>query len=621
MNSIAQSPGPSYKLGDGSRFPLVKIFVFLGIIGVIEYFLYFREISHFFQADSIHWLYHRATSWQDFGGGFLVRDISNWYRPLGNRLIPFLFFEWFGMDPIGYRVVIAILFFIDTVVVFAFLYFLTRNKIVAFAGTFFFAIHTVNAIVTYDLAFAPELLSAFFYISSVLLFGMYWRTKRRFVLVASCIGYICGLCSKESAVALPFVLIFVATLASEEGFSWKKISGGFLAAKWHFLILVAYLLFAIGHLHVAGVSIDSLIKAPPSANGPSYFLSFGTWVFRNFDYALSWAFNIPRGGIGMWRAIPASYVAFLKAFQIVVGILCLAAIFNFRRRWLLLGISWFVVALGPSLLLRDHFLSYYLFVPLLGIALCIGTVTDLFLEFLNHFNRRLRVAGRSFLFLIAIVLLFVCGTSIQNERRNSEWLGRSSNCAESSINKMRVLYPQLKPNTTIYIINNDKPDLDWHYAGEGLFRLFYNEDKLQVLYSKKDELIPTDSREPLLIFKYANGHLQDETGAFQSDPLKYRQFMESSGDKSCVLQLTPNDIVAGKGSAVLSIPGLQRARVCIYYIFNNGPREEWTIQLDSKAQLRFEVTAESRKGQYKLLAFRVEGKSEIFKADAAITVR
>ncbi len=598
-----------------------KTVAFFAAIGFIEYFLYFRNLNHFFQADTIHWLYRRATSWQDFFNGFLVCDISGWYRPLGNRLIPFLFFDLFGMQPAGYRIIIAILFFADTAAVFALLFFLTRNRIVAYAGTFFFAIHTVNAIVTYDVAFAPELLSILFCISSVILLGMFCGSKRSITLIASCACFIFGLWSKESCVVLPFLLVVVGVLSLNEGSIWNRIKTSLFAAKWHLLILAAYLVFAVGYLHVEGVNLKSLISPSDAANQRDYVISLGPAVFSNLDYAVSWAFNVPRGWTGAWRALPKGYVIFLLAFGAAAGILFLALLFNFRRRWLLLGGFWFAVALVPSLLLKNHFLSYYLFLPLFGISLIVGTEAEWLLQWLKRFPQRLRIVGWGALFLIAATLFLACEISIRNERKNSAWLGQSSDYALGAINELRTQFPNIRPNTTIYIINDEVPDLDWHYAGKGLISLFYKEETLRVLYSKENGFILLDSREPLLIFRYTRNHLQNETRAFQSNPLPYRKYIQIIEERSYSLRLDPSEVVAGNASATLSVPGLQRARIRIFYSINNGPREELTVQLDTKGQSQFRVTPESRKGRYQISGFSVEGNSKLYKADAAISIR
>jgi hypothetical protein len=621
QNDLAPTEAEKQAGRTGFRFSIVEVVLFFVVIVLIVYLLYFRDIDHFFQADTIYWLYHRATSWQDFFHGFLVRDVSDWYRPLGNRLIPFLFYGWFGMEPAGYRIVIAILFLIATAAVSVFLAMVTRSKVVVYAGTFYFVIHTVNAFVTYDASAAPELLSAIFCISSIMLFWLYCCRKRPFMLIASCLCYICGLWSKESAVVLPFVLVIVSVLNQEKGSLWKRIVTNFLGAKWHFLILMAYLAFAVGYLHVAGTRFDSLIKSPPPENRPNYRLVMGQSVLKNADYALSWAFNIPRSWTSKWQGLPERHIAFLRVFRLAVGILSLVILFSYRRRWFLLGMCWFVISLGPALLLREHFLPYYLFLPLSGISLVVGTTVDWSLQSLMRLNSWLRVPGLCFWTVAAAILLFVCQTSIQNERRNSPWLGRSSEVAAGSIHDLHTLFPNLKPNTTFYIINDEEPDLEWDTAEGGLFRLSYNDETLRVLFSSEKGMIPLGHGEALFILRYTNGHLRNETVEYRSHPHQFQQYLGRFVEGSYTLQLSTNTVEAGKDSYILEIPNLPNVKAQIYYDLNSGPMEEFTVRLDSQGQIKFDVSSDTPKGLYRFLAFRIEGSPELYKTDAEIIVR
>src|SRR3954468_10945733 len=84
------------------------------LLGILEYILFFRDLGHFFQGDTIHLFVQRAVSFRDFLKEFVSLGQSGWYRPLGHGLVPYLFFPWFGLSPAGYRIVTFILFFVVT---------------------------------------------------------------------------------------------------------------------------------------------------------------------------------------------------------------------------------------------------------------------------------------------------------------------------------------------------------------------------------------------------------------------------------------------------------------------------------------------------------------------------
>jgi hypothetical protein len=613
--------GEDPSIHNGMRFSMAEAILFFGIIGLIEYFLYFREINHFFQGDSVFWLCNRATSWKDFFSGFVTVDVSHWYRPLGNRLVPFLFYDWFGLAPAGYRIVIAILFAIDTLAVAALLAILTRSKIVMYAGTFFFAIHTVNAMVTFDIAFVPELLYCFFFISAAVFFVLYCRHRRGFLLVASGLSYVFSLWSKESAVVLPFVLVAAGVLTLEKGSGWRGIAASIFALKWHFLIFAAYLAFAVGYLHVAGASFNSLLKTSSSSKDLSYSLLVDRSVLRNADYALNWAFNIPHGWECQFREMRAGHIEFLRAFRLTAGILSLALLFSFRRRWFLLGISWFVIALGPAFLLGEHFLTYYLFLPLFGISLVIGAVVDWLNTCLERFNNKLGWAGICVFLIAAAALLFVCNIGIQNERTKSPLLGWTSSRTKSCLDDLKMLIPNLDPNTTLFIIDDEQTVMKDDLFGGCLFRLLYNDQTLRVLFSSNEDFIPPDSRKSLFFLRYTHGHLQKESTAFLSDPRQFLQYYGKYSERSYPLQLSASEIVAGKGSYSIRIPDLPSAKVRTYYTLNGGPIDGFVAQLDARGEVKYDVSLGVRKGCYRFWAFKVDGSPRLYKADATIVVR
>src|SRR5688572_20451726 len=100
------------------RAAVLRVSGFFLLLGILEYVLFFRDLRHFFQGDTIHLFAQRAASLPDFLKEFVSLGQSGWYRPLGHGLVPYLFFPWFGLEPAGYRIVTFILFFAVTVAVF-----------------------------------------------------------------------------------------------------------------------------------------------------------------------------------------------------------------------------------------------------------------------------------------------------------------------------------------------------------------------------------------------------------------------------------------------------------------------------------------------------------------------
>src|SRR5437773_12357898 len=83
------------------KWRVVGFFVFLFIV---EWYLYFRNAGHYFQADTVFLLYHRATTLAEFLTEFTRLQLSGWYRPLCHQLFEFLLYPLLGLDPVGYRI-------------------------------------------------------------------------------------------------------------------------------------------------------------------------------------------------------------------------------------------------------------------------------------------------------------------------------------------------------------------------------------------------------------------------------------------------------------------------------------------------------------------------------------
>ena len=154
---------------------------FIFVLAILEYAVYFFSNSHFFQGDTIHWFYVRHKTVSEFLSGFISVDSGGWYRPLTNGSIQSIFFPVFGFAPAGYRVIQYLLFLAATVAVLKLAEMLTQRKLAAYVATLLFALHTVNAYTTFDLAFIPEIVYSLFYVCAVIFY-----LKRRNAIALLC---------------------------------------------------------------------------------------------------------------------------------------------------------------------------------------------------------------------------------------------------------------------------------------------------------------------------------------------------------------------------------------------------------------------------------------------------
>jgi hypothetical protein len=474
---------------------------FLVAVAAMEYAIFFWRASHFFQGDTIYWFYYRLSSFGDFLLSFTGIDPGGWYRPLTNRTIQSLFYPFFGLNPAPYRWIQYALFVVDTLAVYGLAMMMTRKTTAAAIATVFFSIHTINAYVTYDLSFTPELLYTLFYILSAIAFLKYLEQGRRLLLMASVFGFALSLCSKESALTLPVALAVVALFL---GFKPKRVASSLVP---HAVLLAGYLWMALGRLGVAAEALASFQNHPTVLEAGGYYFFIGPHILSNAISAWAWALNLPVGMLGVWRVITRSRNLVLWGFAAVQMALIVYGFVRGERKSLAAAVAWFWITAAPALPLLGHFLPYYMFLPITGVAVIVGLTWNKFYE---DVSERVPAAGGLMLASTFGVLILVCSRTARSEASNNGLLGGSSRMAEQSLRDLRRLYPSPEHGTTFFINDQSQPDLVYHQARGMLFKLAYADDSLEFKYSTLKELPPAEPAEKVVRLRFQNGHLDRE---------------------------------------------------------------------------------------------------------------
>jgi hypothetical protein len=87
------------------------------------------------------------------------------------------------------------------------------------------------------------------------------------------------------------------------------------------------------------------------------------------------------------------------------------------------------------------------------------------------------------------------------------------------------------------------------------------------------------------------------------------------------LVLDPLVVVAGSGSYTLKIAALANEGVRVRYSLNGGATEEMGMALDANGAIHLEVAAHTRKGVYRMLAFKRPQDELWVESDAVLTVK
>ena len=573
------------------------------LLGIAQYFLFRINFSQFFQGDAIFWMYYRFHTFGEFLRGLVALDVAHWYRPLSNRTIPSLLFPLFGLRPYGYHLVVFGFFFLTSCVLFHFVKRLTGAVQVAFLAAFYFSVHSNNVYTTFDFAFMPDVLYGLFYICAVWFF-MEWERRRRHLWYAcSAACFVLSLMSKEAAVTLPAVLVL---------FHLIFIRGNIIDALrkiWlHLVVFSIYATYVAGYLGVGG---------------GDYMLVPHRNVLTNFTTAVYWAFNLRRAGLTPTRVAPESIVVFLVIFAAVQLIIAISLLFRSERKVIVFGMSWFVAGLSPMLML-SAIGPYYLFLPMAGLSLVIGTTLGKTYESLSARSRM--VAGPAIGSILLLIWLS-CRIVIPADMANDVALGYAARWASNSATDILRAYPRPPSGTKVYILNDSFPDL-WRYHGLGnLFKLVYNDNTITTSYRSLGASPRSGENSPPLVMKAEAGHLVDVTSAFRQDPRRFlpapdESSFESEVQPGMVLRIHPPEAIAGRDFYWLSVVGIEGQDVTVQYTINRGPVAEATFRLDPSGRIRFFVSDLTPPGLYEFFRFRPASgpPSRWFKSDASLRV-
>ena len=596
-----------------------RVVGFFALLFVIEWFLYFRHAAHFFQGDSVFLLYHRPQSFIDLLQQFIRLHASGWYRPLANDVFEYALYPFFGINPIAYRIPVYAFFIGNTIAVYALALAVTRRELVAVIATCFLAIHSVGGLVTYDLGFLPDLMYGFFYLLAVLAYVRYLERGSKPALAASLAFFVASLTSKEAAVTLPGVLVVLYFVVNPKpGSLPARVVSAFKACSAHILLMVVYLAFVLGYLNVQNFSAIASVERPRDQDAAGYRLALDDTVLKNADLALTWAMNIPRGYMGEARQLTPGMLTFLKVFRIVLAVSTVFLLIGRDRMKAIFGISWFYLALVPSLPLVDHLLPNYLLLPLAGLSIVVGMAFTQLYDAARRL-RRLAPAAAPALVAIFAAMLYVCNHGIQNDIRENYLLGGSAGVAAASLKDLKRLYPTLPPDVTLFFEDREQP-LVWEHSSGGLLKMAYNTKDVSALYASRGDALGADERtlEKTIMLRYRNKGLVDETAEMRANPLAYViRYLEPGNN---ALTLSKTEVRAGE-SYTLSVSGVQKLEVRIAYTIDDGRLETFTANLDEKGQAKFDVSPSTKKGLYRFLGFNISGQSEWIRSDATISVR
>ena len=487
---------------------IVRALIPFVLLAFAEGIIFFRNPERFFNGDTLFWLWNRHHTFFDFIEGFTKLDPAFWYRPLSQRTIESLLFPFAGLNPIPYRMVGFALFFACTVELFFFVLRLTESRRLAWFTVLVFMPHLVHKFTTYDVAFTPDLFLILFSLGSATAYLRFLRTGDRASLVASALLLAGSLLSKESAVGLPFALLSIWFFAPGE----RRASP--VSLMPHFLILTIYLFLLFGVLHVWNLQIGHVLGWLPQGPSGGYEFGGGTHVVENLRIAFSWIFGIPAGMHGQWIFGAPWIPAMLSSLRTAACVVAILVLFSAQRKFLLLGICWFLAMLAPAVLLKTHFLPYYLSVPLAGIAITGGVLLDWV------YAHVAKISPYASMAVAALILAGWTKGQVNPANRlapSHSMLGGAATASRLALEDVRRVYPALPEGAELILFNEGLPAAVTDHAFGLLFKLAYDDPGLVVRYATMGLPAGIDPGK-VFAFKWQQGHFVDVTGSVRQQP-------------------------------------------------------------------------------------------------------
>lgn len=350
---------PRFSPGLLSLWPVVFAVSFLAYAPILNgYFLAddFGNVQLYLSKKLADWPRLFYSDWSEGMWGFRLNEL----RPVIG-----LSFMWDGFiwkaNPLGYHLTNVSIHAVNSVLIFfAMRLFARAHNIVALAGAILFGLHPGHAQAVAWISGRNDIVSTFFYLSTVLLFALYRSRPRRTYYIMSLVSFAFGLFSKETVVTLPLALLACDLFFGEARMSRERV-------KW-LLPYAGYIVILAFYLCMRLIAFGSLLKPDESTGQPAFsaFIEmqprFLLYLFPPMDAVIS-------DSTGEWL-----FVSGLALIVLTVVILRIWAKDSRARALydaiLYFGPVWYLISVLPLRAL-GHLADRHRYLPAVGVCVAL----------------------------------------------------------------------------------------------------------------------------------------------------------------------------------------------------------------------------------------------------------
>lgn len=442
-----------------------RYFSYLLILAVVTV-LYHPYLGHNFISEDFVFI-EKVRSNFSLYHTFIVNFFNKqslFYRPITRDVFYKISYSLFGLNAIGYRIPIFLLFIINNYLVYEIANILTKRKNLAVVASIFFATRGVHstALCWISAAFQENGM-VFFALCTIFLYLRYLEDGKRFFYVSSLICSILALLSKETSFILPALIFLIEIYArkSIKHFNLKVLIGRIIP------FCMATLIFMLRNYRALYLHSESHYKMK---------VSFGI-MSKNLLYYIAHFFNTR----------PELYI---------LGILIFLSFLKVEyRKYSLFSIAWLFIGLFPFVFIAEHAGLYCLSLSLVGFSflLSIG-IKSLHNKFFSEGY-----------IVIPLLFFLIFSVHANSDTRNQvNQLYSQEKLANNILGYLKNSFPYFPKGSLIYIKNSDD-FLNWVLGSGAAIRVNYD-NNISVYFEGVTKKLPSHSGK-VYYFYYDNENI------------------------------------------------------------------------------------------------------------------
>ena len=270
-------------------------------------------------------------------------------------------YHFFQLDPRIFHLDNLLLHILNTVLIYFFIFLISRNLRLSFITSLLFGIHPLHVESVAWIQGRKDLLFSLFFLAALISYLLFLKHKdrKKIYYVLSLLFFAFSLLSKVTAVALPFVILFL------EAHPGRRLDKGALRRSLPFFAL------AIVFLFLAFITLRPGSSGIPSPKGHLTYLQNLSLFFYAFVFYIS-KILLPIRLMARYSADIGQYPLDLVLNIAIFAVACtlIYSVYRRNKEVVMIGAAYFVLTLLPTLPFHfagQPYADRYTYLPLAGI--------------------------------------------------------------------------------------------------------------------------------------------------------------------------------------------------------------------------------------------------------------